>query len=49
MIAYLQPATRADLARLAGREISRDVIGALRRHGLIDGALRAPEPGAPCE
>lgn len=46
-IAYLQPATRADLSRLAGREISRDVIGALKRHGLIDGALRAPRPGAP--
>jgi chromosome segregation and condensation protein ScpB len=35
------------LSRLAGGEISRDVISALRRHGLIDGALRAPEPGAP--
>ena len=46
-IAYLQPATRAELSRLAGREISRDVISALKRHGLIDGALRAPEPGAP--
>ena len=46
-IAYLQPATRAELSRLAGREITRDVIGALKRHGLIDGALRAPEPGAP--
>ncbi|MCQ4191501.1 SMC-Scp complex subunit ScpB [Methylocystis suflitae] len=46
-IAYLQPATRSDLSRLAGREISRDMIGALKRHGLIDGALRAPEPGAP--
>ncbi|MBM3563488.1 MAG: SMC-Scp complex subunit ScpB [Alphaproteobacteria bacterium] len=46
-IAYLQPATRSDVSRLAGREISRDVIGALKRHGLIDGALRAPEPGAP--
>ena len=23
------------------------MIGALKRHGLIDGALRAPEPGAP--
>lgn len=30
-----------------GSRISRDVIGALKRHGLIDGALRAPEPGAP--
>lgn len=46
-IAYLQPATRAELSRLAGREISRDVIGVLKRLGLIDGALRAPEPGAP--
>ena len=46
-IAYLQPATRAQISQLAGREISRDVIGALKRHGLIDGSLRAPEPGAP--
>jgi segregation and condensation protein B len=46
-IAYLQPATRAELSQLAGKEISRDVIGALKRHGLIDGALRAPQPGAP--
>ena len=46
-IAYLQPATRAELSRLAGKEISRDVIGSLKRLDLIDGALRAPEPGAP--
>jgi segregation and condensation protein B len=46
-IAYLQPATRAQISQLAGKDISRDVIGALRRHGLIDGSLRAPEPGAP--
>ncbi|MCI4679032.1 SMC-Scp complex subunit ScpB [Rhodoblastus acidophilus] len=46
-IAYLQPATRADLSRLAGKEISRDVIARLKRLGLIDGALRAPAPGAP--
>ena len=46
-IAYLQPATRADVSRLAGKEISRDVIGRLKRFDLIDGALRAPEPGAP--
>ncbi len=44
---YLQPATRAELSRLAGKEISRDVIGRLKRLDLIDGALRAPEPGAP--
>ena len=46
-IAYLQPATRADVSRLVGKEISRDVIGSLKRLDLIDGALRAPEPGAP--
>jgi segregation and condensation protein B len=46
-IAYLQPATRAEISRMAGKEISRDVIGRLKRLGLIDGALRAPEPGAP--
>ena len=46
-IAYLQPATRAQISQLAGRDISRDVIGALKRHGLIEGSLRAPEPGAP--
>jgi len=46
-IAYLQPATRAQISQLAGRDISRDVIGALKRHDLIDGSLGAPEPGAP--
>ena len=40
-------ATRAQISQLAGRDISRDVIGALKRHGLIDGSLRAPERGAP--
>ena len=46
-IAYLQPVTRGEISKLAGREISRDVIASLRRRGLIDGAIRAPQPGAP--
>jgi segregation and condensation protein B len=46
-IAYLQPVTRGEISRLAGREISRDVIASLKRCGLIDGAIRAPQPGAP--
>jgi len=46
-IAYLQPVTRGEISKLAGREISRDVIGALKHHGLIDWAIRAPQPGAP--
>ena len=47
VIAYLQPATRAEVSRLAGKEISRDVIGRLKRRELIDAGPRAPEPGAP--
>jgi chromosome segregation and condensation protein ScpB len=46
-IAYLQPATRGEISRLAGREINRDVVASLKRHGLSGGAIRAPEPGAP--
>jgi len=46
-IAYLQPVTRGEISRLAGREISREVIASLKRCGLIDGAIRAPQPGAP--
>jgi segregation and condensation protein B len=46
-IAYLQPVTRGEICKLAGREISRDIIASLKRHGLIDGAIRAPQPGAP--
>ena len=44
-IAYLQPATRAEISRLAGKEINRDVdvIGRLKRLDLIDGTLRALE------
>ena len=46
-IAYLQPVTRGEISKLAGREISRDVIAALKCHGLIAGTIRVPEPGAP--
>lgn len=46
-IAYLQPATRAEISRFAGREISRDVIARLKRVDLVDAGLRAPELGAP--
>ncbi len=35
-IAYLQPATRAQVSQLAGKDISRDIIAALkRRHPLV--------------
>ena len=46
-IAYLQPATRAELSRLAGKEISRDVIGQLKSLDLIAAGPRAPTAGAP--
>ena len=46
-IAYLQPATRAELSRLLGKEVSRDIIGRLKGLDLIAAGPRAPEPGAP--
>jgi hypothetical protein len=46
-IAYLQPVTRGEISKLAGREIRRDSIASLKRRGFIDGAIRAPQPGAP--
>ncbi|WP_292533881.1 SMC-Scp complex subunit ScpB [Methylocystis sp.] len=46
-IAYLQPATRAELSQLAGKEISRDVIGRLKALDLIAAGPRAPTAGAP--
>lgn len=46
-IAYLQPITRTAISRIAGREVSRDVIGRLHRLDLIARGPRSPEPGAP--
>jgi chromosome segregation and condensation protein ScpB len=46
-IAYQQPVTRAELSRLAGRDISRDVLGRLKSLGVIAPGPRAPQPGAP--
>ena len=46
-IAYEQPVTRAALSERFGREISRDLIAALRDRALIAPGPRAPQPGAP--
>jgi segregation and condensation protein B len=46
-IAYLQPATRGELSRLVGKEVSRDIIGRLKSLDLIAAGPRAPEAGAP--
>ncbi len=40
-------ATRAELSRLVGKEVSRDVIGRLKSLDLIAAGPRAPEAGAP--
>ena len=47
IIAYLQPVTRGAIARLTGREVSRDLIARLQRQALIARGPRSPEPGAP--
>ena len=39
--------TGSRLPRFFGRPVSRDVIGALRRAGLIAAGPRSPQPGAP--
>ena len=46
-IAYFQPITRAELSAFFGKEISRDLIGALRSAKLIASGPRSPTPGAP--
>jgi chromosome segregation and condensation protein ScpB len=46
-VAYFQPVTRAGLADILGRIISRDVIAALRGADMIATGPRSPQPGAP--
>ncbi|TPE46905.1 SMC-Scp complex subunit ScpB [Amaricoccus solimangrovi] len=46
-IAWNQPITRAGLAEIFGREISRDLIGRLRDRDFIAAGPRSPRPGAP--
>jgi segregation and condensation protein B len=46
-IGYFQPITRGELSQFLGREVSRDVIAALRCEGLIAAGPRSPSPGAP--
>ena len=46
-VAYFQPVTRAGLGDILGRNISRDVIAALRGAELIATGPRSPQPGAP--
>lgn len=46
-IAYFQPITRGELSSFFGKEVSRDLIGALRSQDLIASGPRSPQPGAP--
>lgn len=46
-IAYHQPVTRAGLAAILGREISREVIARLRELAFVASGPRSPQPGAP--
>jgi len=47
IVAYLQPVTRGRMSELLGRDVSRDIIAALRDEGLIANGPRSPEQGAP--
>ena len=46
-IGYFQPITRGELSQFLGREVSRDVIAALRGERFIAAGPRSPTPGAP--
>lgn len=46
-IAYFQPITRGELSSFFGKEVSRDLIGALRGAGFIASGPRSPTRGAP--
>ena len=46
-VAMFQPLTRAEISEMFGREISRDLIAALREDGLIAAGPRSPKLGAP--
>jgi segregation and condensation protein B len=46
-VAYFQPVTRGEISEMFGREISRDLIAALREEGLIAAGPHSPTLGAP--
>ncbi|QCM14191.1 SMC-Scp complex subunit ScpB (plasmid) [Agrobacterium tumefaciens] len=46
-VGYFQPVTRGELSKIFGKEVSRDVIGALRNAGFLASGPRSPTPGAP--
>lgn len=47
IVAYHQPITRAEISKIAGKEVSRDTIAHLRSLGFVSSGPRSPQPGAP--
>jgi segregation and condensation protein B len=46
-VEYFQPVTRGELSKMFGKEVSRDIIAALRGSSFIASGPRSPMPGAP--
>jgi len=46
-VGYFQPVTRGELSKIFGKQVSRDIIAALRGAGFIGSGPRSPTPGAP--
>ena len=46
-VGYFQPVTRGELSKIFGKEVSRDVIAALRGAGFLSSGPRSPTSGAP--
>lgn len=47
IVAYHQPITRGEIAKIIGKEVSRDTIAHLRSQELVASGPRSPQPGAP--
>nr|WP_246807298.1 SMC-Scp complex subunit ScpB [Rhizobium leguminosarum] len=47
IVAYHQPITRGGIAKITGKEVSRDTIAHLRSLDLVSSGPRSPQPGAP--
>lgn len=46
-VGYFPPVTRSELSKIFGKEVSRDMVAALRGAGFIASGPRNPTPGAP--
>ncbi len=46
-VGYFQPITRAELTKIFGKEIGREIMASLRTAGFLTSGPRSPTPGAP--